>query len=132
MAPEQARGRAEERSDVYALGAILRDLVALESIQPSRPGIHLRFGAAGHGPGRALRPLHAIVTRAMADDPASRYADVASLAADVRRFVDGHAVDAYREPVLERIARLGRTYRTPIALILAYLAMRLVLLFWER
>jgi eukaryotic-like serine/threonine-protein kinase len=118
MAPEQARGRADERSDVYALGAILRDLVALESAQPSRP--------------RALRPLHAIVTRAMADDPSTRYSDAASLAADVRRFVDGHAVDAYREPVLEGIARLGRMYRTPIALILAYLAMRLVLLFWER
>jgi serine/threonine protein kinase len=114
MAPEQTRGLADERADVYALGAILRGLVAPEL------------------PGRTLRPLHAIVARAMADDPTRRYPDVASLAADVRRFVDGHAVDAYREPALELIARFARTYRTAIALVLAYLAMRILLLLFEQ
>jgi serine/threonine protein kinase len=123
MAPEQARGVLEGRSDVYALGAILRGLIRSD---PPHPPNHVHLGAAARN--RALRPLHAIVTRATADDPATRYPDVASLAADVRRFVDGHAVDAYREPPLERIARVGRTYRTPIALVLAYLAMRIVLL----
>jgi hypothetical protein len=56
---------------------------------------------------------------------------VASLAADVRRFVDGAAVAAHRESPLERGARLARVYRTPIALVLAYLAMRGLLLFWR-
>jgi hypothetical protein len=56
---------------------------------------------------------------------------VASLAADVRRFVDGAAVTAHRESVLERAGRVGRTYRTPIALVLAYLVMRGLLLFWR-
>jgi serine/threonine protein kinase len=113
MAPEQARGLADERSDVYALGAILRGLV-------------------GPSESRALRPVHAIVARATADDPGARYAGVPSLAADVRRFVDGHAVEAYHESAVERIARFGRTYRTPIGLVLAYLAMRILLLLWGR
>ena len=56
---------------------------------------------------------------------------MASLAADVRRFVDGAAVTAHRESVLERAGRVGRTYRAPIALVLAYLVMRGLLLFWR-
>jgi hypothetical protein len=60
-----------------------------------------------------------------------RYQDVASLAADVRRFVDGSAVSAHRETPLERARRVARTYRTPIGLVLAYLAMRGLLLFWR-
>jgi serine/threonine protein kinase len=111
MAPEQTRGIADERSDVYALGAILAGLITSE-------------------PRRSTRPLRAIAARATADDPARRYPDVAALAADVRKFVDGQAVDAYREPAFERLARVARTYRTAIALILAYLAMRIVLLIW--
>ena len=78
-----------------------------------------------------LRPLESIVGRAMATDPADRYPGAAELAADVRRFMDGGAVSAHRESIAERGVRLARAYRTPIALILAYLAMRGLLLFWR-
>ena len=56
------------------------------------------------------------------------YQTVADLAADVRRFVDGAAVTAHKETVLERSRRVARIYRTPIALVLAYLVMRGLLL----
>ena len=57
-------------------------------------------------------------------------ADAAALAADVRRFVDGQAVLAHRETGVERVARLARTYRTPLVLVLTYLAVRILLLLW--
>jgi serine/threonine protein kinase len=120
MAPEQdvdqrgLRGQPDARSDVFALGAILRDL------------------AEGAGAGaRSLRPLTSIVVRAMQPDPAARYQTPTDLAADVRRFVDGAAVHAHRESALERAARLAHAYRTPIGLVLAYLAMRGLLLLWS-
>lgn len=111
MAPEQARGdRADERSDVYALGAIMRLLIG-----PEMP-----------------KPLRAIADRATATDPAARYASVESLAADIARFRAALPVDAYREGIAGRVARVGRKYAVPIALVLAYLVMRGVLLLLPR
>jgi eukaryotic-like serine/threonine-protein kinase len=115
MAPEQRAGIADARADVYALGAILRDLTG-----------------AADARSRSARPLASIVARAMGSDPGTRYPAVAELAADVRRFVDGAAVTAHKETPLERAQRFAAAYRTPIALVLAYLAMRILLLLWRR
>jgi len=113
MAPEQALGTADGRADVFALGAILGDLI-------------------GAGGGSRLRPLTSIVAHATESDPASRYPTPADLAADVRRYMDGASVTAHRETAFERGARLVRVYRTPIALVLAYLVMRTLFVFFTR
>lgn len=109
MAPEQARGEsaaADERSDVYALGGVLRFLLGTP----------------------APRPLQSVCRRAMAVEPEGRYASVGELSADVACYVAGERVAAHRESPLERAGRFVARYRTPIALVAAYLFMRLLLL----
>ena len=108
MPPEGAR---DARSDVYALGAILQFLLRGES---------------------APRPLRAIVERAMAADPAARYASAREIADDVLRFLDGEPVSAYRENVFELIWRWMVRNRVLLALVAAYLIMRVIVYFWMK
>jgi serine/threonine protein kinase len=118
MAPEQERGDTgaiSPRSDVWALGAILRELAT----------------AAGASPGAGLpKPLAAIIARATAADPVGRYPSAAELAADVVRFVDGEGVTAYREAPWEKGIRWLRRNRAAVGVVAAYLVMRTVLYLW--
>ena len=124
MAPEQARGEAadvDERADVYGLGAILF-LLLTDRIPDADLRSRLRLM-------KVPRPLAAICVRALEVLPSKRYQTVTALAEDVARYRDNRKVHAYRETVLERAVRFGRTYRTAILLVLAYIAMRAAVAF---
>jgi len=120
MSPEQARGEVDRltaRSDIYSLGALLRSLLTSRTKDISSK-IPLRID----------RALEAICAKATENDPDARYPLVQELALDVSRYLDGLAVRAHRESILEKTHRFYRRYRFFILLVAAYLVMRVLLL----
>ncbi len=109
MPPEQAEGRRADvgpHSDVYAIGAMLYHLIAGRAPffeGDSTPTSHEVLARVLAGPPRALASiadhapaeLVAIVERAMAREPSSRYADCSEMAADLRAFLELRVVRAH-------------------------------------
>jgi serine/threonine protein kinase len=140
MAPEQARGQTElldERSDVYALGAILYFLLTGRPPYESGGATDAREQA---GTGRPMRPrqidpkipraIEGICLKATSAGREGRYASAEEMAGDVVRFLDGEPVSAYRENVFEKTGRWLGKNRFIALLIVAYLIMRLLVFFF--
>ncbi len=108
MAPEQAFGGAvTKRTDVYALGAILLDVLAGRA--PARASTSdgsIDFGAAERDVDRRIpAALQSIARRALAPSQWNLYADAKEFGDDLRRFLAGQAVATHRYSVRERVAR---------------------------
>ncbi len=141
MAPEQQRGeidQIDQRTDVYALGAILKFLLGSEAGARAEGSAfrehrfpHAFFQASSF---RAKTPkyLIAICGKAMAEEKAGRYAGACDLALDVERFLDGLAVSSYPENLFEKLWRIIKQYRFILLLICAYVLARLMLIFLLR
>lgn len=138
MSPEQANpelGPCTTRSDVYALGVILYEILAgvnpyvplggprpsvysiLQSIQCSDaiPVSRKRSQVAGAAWGQwkevSLRgDLDAIVAKAMHPNPTHRYATARDLVADIQRHIAHEPIVATRGSLLRRITKLGRRH----------------------
>ncbi|WP_375765483.1 serine/threonine protein kinase [Archangium gephyra] len=123
MPPEQAAGQpVDERADVYALGAILYHLLAGTRPYEGKTSEQvLQRVVGGPPPPLSERQKHipvdllAIVTKAMARDPAGRYATARELAEDLRRFQTGQIVGAYHYSRMELLRRFVQRYRAAMA-----------------
>ena len=97
----------DQRSDIYGLGALLRFVL----------------------PAAAPPALRAIAAKAMLADPAARYEDAPALLADIERFQEGQAVEAWSEPLWHRLRRFGSRNAVLLWLLAAYAGVKFLLLF---
>ncbi len=146
MSPEQAQGKNAEldaRSDQYALGLLLHELVALTpaissgsasaALKAAERGERAPLDAVDDGAGKAPRELTAIVARATALEPEARYPSVHALADDVRRYQRGDAVRALPEGPLAQVLRfMSRHRRATLGVLIAVIVVAAFTVSWTR
>ncbi len=110
MAPEQFAGQYDARSEVYALGVTLHELIALRpafaAATRSELIDHIRAGRCErlHKLVPAVpRDLATIVGRATAVEPRARYASARELGDDLRAFLEDRPIAARRQATAARL-----------------------------
>jgi serine/threonine-protein kinase len=124
MAPERFAGRCDARSDVYALGLTLYELLALRPAYGAADRHELMRRVMSEEPQRLRelvahlpRDLETIVEKAIAREPAERYASAAALAEDLQRYLDDKPIKARRVSAAEQALRWAK--RNPAVAALA-------------
>ncbi len=142
MSPEQAAGRNREldgRSDQYALGLILFELVSLRRATPGEDSLTtVKNALAGnkvplvHVAGKRVpRELRAIVDKATRLRREDRYSSVAAMADDIRRYLRGEEILARRDNPLQRLVRwMGRHREWTLAFIFLLILGSVLQLVW--
>lgn len=146
MAPEQAAGQnssKDERTDVYALGAILYSLLTLEKPLAKRDDVEEMIADTIEGrvippsertPQRSIPDaLEAVTRKAMALRPHDRYQNVEALSCDLEAFVTGYATAAEKAGVIKHLTLFLKRRRSEARLVGVVLFFFVVLSgFWLR
>jgi serine/threonine protein kinase/WD40 repeat protein len=123
MAPERFQGKADPRNDVYGLGITLYEMLTLQPAFEDTDRARLIERVAREEPPRPRkidpripRDLETIVLKAIAKEPARRYATAEAMAEDLRRFLADRPIHARRTSSLEKAWRWCR--RNPVDAVL--------------
>ncbi|MCI5778811.1 MAG: protein kinase [Lentisphaeria bacterium] len=111
--------KADTRSDIYSLGAILFELVTLTPAFGDRDLAMLlqRVRQGAHAPLRHRfrcridADLKAIILKAIAVDPAKRYQKVSDLSEDLRRYLTHEETSARPDNLFSKLCRWGVNHR---------------------
>jgi len=146
MSPEQLEGRGEgvdTRSDVYALGLVLYELLAgrrAHAVTDLGLEAAARTIRSGEPPAlgsivRTLRgDLETIVAKALEKEPARRYQSAAELGADIRRYLTDEPIfarPASRMYQLRKFARRNRAVVITAGLVAAALIGGVITTTWQ-
>ena len=139
MSPEQVltpSAPPDARSDVYALGLVLHELVVGRlpyDLSGSSVAAAAKLLGGGAAPGTSTversvvveesrddaRALAVIVAKCLEPLPEERYATASDLAADLGRWLDGRPIVARPPTTMESLRRLARRHRVAVGSILA-------------
>jgi serine/threonine protein kinase/WD40 repeat protein len=118
MAPEAFEGKSDFRTDIFALGLTLYELLSLAPAFRGGDRAELMKQVSACDPvrldrldGAIPRDLVTIVHKAIDRDPGHRYQSAGELAADLQRFLDDLPILARRLSSLERLWRWSRRNR---------------------
>ena len=133
MAPEQVEpsaGSVDGRTDIYALGATLYEMLTLAKPHPGENRDQVLSGILHETPqaprrlnNRVPKDLETICLKALEKEPSHRYRSAREFAADLRRFVEQLPIAARRSGLPARALKWCQRHRSMAASLLVALSL---------